>query len=320
MKRLEIIGEHKKGVKAVKYNAKPQAHIEPPKPRNPVAKNANAGIGGGAAGAHKDKKKAAKQGDVKHKNKEMAEGLPQTLRKVVPGYAKREIDKKMDAGKFGKTDADKDANFQRYKKIQDKLKEQGVAEIRDRRDAYQRDYDSSVSGFGRPHDHRGLEQELGHETNNYAVSINGRTWKVFGSKSHAEAVARKIQMRDPNKKVGVHETGADVSEEAAVGKIEKVGPEGATIASTNPADKTKTIVPQNMIAKDDKGNLVVNKTAAGTAAGEENPVRPGAEVAITAGEDMMSAPNDTMSPINGDNDHDEISKLLIKKLKALAGL
>ena len=58
----------------------------------------------------------------------VAEGLPQTLRKVVPGYAKREIDKKMDAGKFGKTDADKDANFHRYKKIQDKLKEQGVAE------------------------------------------------------------------------------------------------------------------------------------------------------------------------------------------------
>ena len=58
----------------------------------------------------------------------LAEGLPQTLRKVVPGYAKREIDKKMDAGKFGKTDADKDANFQRYKKIQDKIKEQGVAE------------------------------------------------------------------------------------------------------------------------------------------------------------------------------------------------
>ena len=56
----------------------------------------------------------------------VAEGLPQTLRKVVPGYVKREIDKKMDAGKFGKTDADKDANFQRYKKIQDKIKEQGA--------------------------------------------------------------------------------------------------------------------------------------------------------------------------------------------------
>jgi len=44
---------------------------EAPKPRNFVAKNAiNTG-----AGAHKDKKKAAKQGDAKHKNKdyEMAE-------------------------------------------------------------------------------------------------------------------------------------------------------------------------------------------------------------------------------------------------------
>jgi len=38
-----------------------------PKPRNPVAKNASATIGGGGAGAHKDKKKAEKQGDIKHK-------------------------------------------------------------------------------------------------------------------------------------------------------------------------------------------------------------------------------------------------------------
>ena len=43
--------------------------VEPPKPRNFVAKNAiNTG-----AGAHKDKKKAVKQGDVKHKHKEIAE-------------------------------------------------------------------------------------------------------------------------------------------------------------------------------------------------------------------------------------------------------
>ena len=60
------------------------------------------------------------------KEKDVAEGLPQTLRKVVPGYAKREIDKKMDAEKFGRTDVDRDANFQRYKKIQDKLKGQGA--------------------------------------------------------------------------------------------------------------------------------------------------------------------------------------------------
>jgi hypothetical protein len=78
-------------------------------------------------GIEDDRERVAQQAEIKKKYR-VEEGLPQTLRKVVPGYAKREIDKKMDAGKFGKTDADKDANFQRYKKIQDKLKEQGVAE------------------------------------------------------------------------------------------------------------------------------------------------------------------------------------------------
>ena len=48
-----------------------QEKKETPKPRNFVAKNAKMG----GAGQHKDKKKAAKQGDVKHKNKEMAEGI-----------------------------------------------------------------------------------------------------------------------------------------------------------------------------------------------------------------------------------------------------
>lgn len=63
MKANEFLTEHKKNRKAVKYNVKPE------KPRNFVAKNAiNSG-----AGAHKDKKKAAKQGDVKHKNKEFTE-------------------------------------------------------------------------------------------------------------------------------------------------------------------------------------------------------------------------------------------------------
>ncbi len=64
MKITQLLDEGKKGVKAPKHTIKP---------RNFVAKNA---VQSGA-GAHKDKKKAAKQGDTKHKNKEvdMAEGL-----------------------------------------------------------------------------------------------------------------------------------------------------------------------------------------------------------------------------------------------------
>lgn len=54
----------------------------------------------------------------------MEEGLQQTLRKVVPGYAKRQINKKMDDQKFGKTDVDKDANYYRYKKVLDKANEE----------------------------------------------------------------------------------------------------------------------------------------------------------------------------------------------------
>jgi hypothetical protein len=97
------------------------------------------------------------------------------------------------------------------------MKIRELLEIRDRRDSYQRDYDSSQTGFSRGHDHRGLEQELAHETNNYAVSINGKTWKVFATRGHAEAVAKKIQMKDPNKKVSVHETGSEISESATAG-------------------------------------------------------------------------------------------------------
>ena len=57
MKVLDIITESK------------TTKAEAPKPRNFVAKNAKMG----GAGQHKDKKKALKQGDVKHKNKEFAE-------------------------------------------------------------------------------------------------------------------------------------------------------------------------------------------------------------------------------------------------------
>lgn len=92
-----------------------------------------------------------------------------------------------------------------------------LSEMRDRRDAYQRDYDSSQTGFSRGHDHRGLEQELAHETNNYGVSINGKMWKVFGSRQEANRVSLAMERKYPDKKIGVHETGAPISESATAG-------------------------------------------------------------------------------------------------------
>lgn len=57
------------------------------------------------------------------------EGAQQLLRKYMPGYAKRQIDKKMDDQKFGRDDVAKDANFYRYKKVQDKLKKEEVEQV-----------------------------------------------------------------------------------------------------------------------------------------------------------------------------------------------
>ena len=117
------------------------------------------------------------------------------------------------------------------------LDENIINEMRDRRDSYQRDYDYSQTGFGdhgkREFKRREMEHELGHETNNYAVAIDGKTWKVFGSKSHAEAVARSLQNK--GKKATVHETGSPISETATAGAI-STGSMGGTLE--NPAAVT----------------------------------------------------------------------------------
>ena len=97
------------------------------------------------------------------------------------------------------------------------MKMSELLEMRNRRDSYQRDYDSSQTGFSRGHDHRGLEQELAHETNNYGVSINGKMWKVFGSRQEANRVSNAMERKYPDKKIGVHATGAPVSESATAG-------------------------------------------------------------------------------------------------------
>ena len=70
---MESLDEHKRGVKAMKYTKKPKG-IEPPKPRNFVAKNAiNTG-----AGAHRNKKKEAKQ-----KHVEIGEGWANEMAKAI---------------------------------------------------------------------------------------------------------------------------------------------------------------------------------------------------------------------------------------------
>jgi hypothetical protein len=70
------------------------------------------------------------------------------------------------------------------------------------RDAYQRDYDNSQTGFGRrPREDdeyvNGEEDEVRaynqHMDSPHDVHINGKKWKTFGSHGHASNVAKKIK-------------------------------------------------------------------------------------------------------------------------------
>jgi hypothetical protein len=88
--------------------------------------------------------------------------------------------------------------------------DEGQGRMRGNPGAYDADVRASQSGMGRGPDHRGLGQELAHETNNYAVAIDGKTWKVFADKSHAQNVARSLQAKGKN--ATVHPTGANPTE------------------------------------------------------------------------------------------------------------
>lgn len=100
--------------------------------------------------------------------------------------------------------------------IQSEKSQGNDPQIDEHRDAYQRAQDAAEYGLRGEH-HRDfkrqeMEHELGHETNNYAVSINGKSWKVFGSRQEANRVSNAMERKYPDKKISVHATGASVSE------------------------------------------------------------------------------------------------------------
>ena len=166
MKRNEIIHEHKKGVRAVKYNAKPKTHIEPPKPTNPVAKNASAAIGGGAAGAHKDAKKASQSvRGQKHKAApEMAEGYnPNSAsaehRRSLDDHTRQTLKAKAEAPDATDRDKERYQNYldrkeQMRRAYDDRMEREDIEQEalyrrRGSSSAYDRDYQSSISGMGK---------------------------------------------------------------------------------------------------------------------------------------------------------------------------
>jgi hypothetical protein len=73
-----------------------------------------------------------------------------------------------------------------------------------------------------------LQHELGHETNNIAIAINGKTWKVVPCKGYADSREEREYLQhmknwaerksaSSGKKWSVHLTGAPITESASAG-------------------------------------------------------------------------------------------------------
>ena len=148
----------------------------------------------------------------------VAEGLPQTLRKVVPGYAKREIDKKMDAEKFGRTDVDRDANYYRYKKIQDKIKEQGVAEGKKPDNYHIVDKDGKPASLASYADKTSAEKDRDAKHPGAQVRQVGPRGKVKGVSEGLNENAEQLSVGDP-----VIITGQGIEFEGKTGDIDSFG-------------------------------------------------------------------------------------------------
>ena len=144
---------------------------EAPKPRNFVAKNAKMG----GAGKMKDKAKTIPRKE-KHKKPAM-EALKNQLDTLKEAF-----------GRYGSRNPDtmSSGDYDRYQ--QDQM-------------------DYGKRAFKRAE----MDHELGHERNNYAVAIDGRTWKVFADQRQAQNIARSLQAKGKN--ATVHETGAEPTAE-----------------------------------------------------------------------------------------------------------
>jgi hypothetical protein len=134
------------------------------KPRNFVAKNAKMG----GAGQHKDKKKAEKQGDVKHKQKTMSmEGvaLSELSTEKLAQY------KKAAGADAKKADAEGDyaRGDKRFKGINKATNKQFDNDLKKH----------SQEVAERVRDPEDWDEGNTEPPNNFAVYINGKKWKVF---------------------------------------------------------------------------------------------------------------------------------------------
>jgi len=118
------------------------------------------------------------------------------------------------------------------------------------RDSYQRDYDSSRTGFGRrpreddeyvngDDDEVALQrQHMARDEVPHDVHINGKKWKSFGSHSHASNVAKKIKGATVHKSLEESAT-AGATSSANIATV--VNPDYANNANSKPVKSVNAL-------------------------------------------------------------------------------
>jgi len=196
---------------------KAKEFIPASKPRNFVAKNQKTA----GAGAHKDKKKAEKQGDVKHKGKQYDENINEygdtaKGQKMLTKVQKRAVDR------VTSKKADSDPKY--AKKNQDTANR-----------AWDRmtDKDESIE-TERYRDPEDWDEGNTEPPNNMAVYINGKLWKVFQGNGYYADDQREMNQyyklqdwarkksEQTGKKWEVSRTGAPATESMEEGWKEKM--------------------------------------------------------------------------------------------------
>jgi hypothetical protein len=195
-------------------------------------------------GAHRDKKKEQKQGKEKHR-KPFAEDhevqMASNELKSIHANAKRLLTLVQQYGEQGDLEAWQQSKITKAADYLNSVLQsiggeqsdtvEGLGKMRGNMGAYDADVRASQSGMGRGSDHRGLGQELAHETNNIAISINGRLWKVVPGRGTADSKEEWSYLNNmkqwaekksasSGKKWTVSLTGANVTEGVAEGDHE----------------------------------------------------------------------------------------------------
>jgi hypothetical protein len=296
MKRNEILGEHKKGVKAVKHNKKPKDHsaeygkakekLAPVKPMESYNPNSVAAQHARELKAHhrKDLETKANNGDesakrrlqsLNDKEEQMRNDYNDRMERESVAQEGRKYYGYDDSGMSLRPGNDEGPDSWDYSSAHDRI------------------------GAGDPRRPRRPEPaaDVPHD-----VHINGRKWKTFGSKSHAENVARKLAAN--GKTVDVKASLTDEDMGADVGKITKVDPATKKATLTKP-DGSSMEVDSTALKPTPDGKMSMDVP-------DTDELKTGTAVVST--EDMTAPTTDSESPINGDEEKPDL-----RRLRELAG-